>query len=239
MSKFSGNKLQVEDLTKRRFFYRQASDIYGGAAGFFAYGPPGCAMKNNLFSIWRQHFVVEENLMEIEDTIIMQERVLKASGHVDKFDDFIVKDSKDESKFWRADKLLEEELEKRIAECKDDALKHEMQVALNGADGFDADELVETFEKFKIVSPDSGAPLTRPISFNLMFPTNIGPVAGDKGFLRPETAQGIFLNYKFCKEQNSERMPFGRNNKRHPLGVLLSARSSAPCRQCFRQHVTS
>lgn len=208
--KFSDNKLAVEDLTKRRFFYRQASDIYGGAAGFFAYGPPGCAMKNNLFTLWRNHFVVEENLMEIEDTCIMQERVLKASGHVDKFDDFIVKDSLNEAKFWRADKLLEEELEKRIAESKDEAQKKEMQIALNGADGYDADELVAVFDKFGIKAPESGNPLTRPISFNLMFPTNIGPVAGDKGFLRPETAQGIFLNYKFCKEQNSERMPFGR-----------------------------
>ena len=62
----------VDGLTKRRFFYRQASDIYGGAAGFFSYGPPGCAMKNNFFSLWRQHFVVEEDLMEIEDTCIMQ-----------------------------------------------------------------------------------------------------------------------------------------------------------------------
>merc|ERR1712139_587406 len=105
--------------------------------------------------------------------------------------------SGDESRFWRGDKLLEEELEK------------EMQVALNSADGFSADELADVFNKFNITAPDSGNKLTHPISFNLMFPTPIGPVAGDQGYLRPETAQGIFLNYRYCKEQNSEKMPFG------------------------------
>ena len=92
-NKFEKQRKDVDDLLKRRFFYRQGSDIYGGAAGFFTYGPPGCAMKNNFFSQWRQHFVVEENLMEIEDTCVMQHRVLDASGHVAKFSDFVVKDS--------------------------------------------------------------------------------------------------------------------------------------------------
>lgn len=74
---FLKSRPEVDSLTRRRFFYRPASDIYGGAAGFFAYGPPGCAVKNHMFSLWRQHFVVEDNLMEIEDTCIMQEKVLK------------------------------------------------------------------------------------------------------------------------------------------------------------------
>ncbi|CAD7963275.1 unnamed protein product [Amoebophrya sp. A25] len=207
--KYVDARPDVEGLTKRRFFFRQASDIYGGAAGFFAYGPPGCAMKNNLFALWRQHFVVEEDLMEIEDTCIMQERVLKASGHVEKFSDFVVKDSLNPEKFWRADKLLEEEMEKRIAGTQDENLKKEYKVVINSADGFDAKGLVEVFEKYQIRAPESGNPLTEPVAFNLMFPTPIGPVGGEKGFLRPETAQGTFLNYKFCKEQNGERMPFG------------------------------
>lgn len=68
---------------------------------------------------------------------------------------------------------------------------------------------MQVFAKYNVTSPDTGNPLTEPVAFNLMFPTPIGPVGGEKGFLRPETAQGIFLNYKFCKEQNGERMPFG------------------------------
>ncbi|CAD7963733.1 unnamed protein product [Amoebophrya sp. A120] len=202
-------RADVEGLTKRRFFYRQASDIYGGAAGFFAYGPPGCAMKNNMCQLWRQHFVVEEDMMEVEDTCIMQERVLKASGHVDKFSDFVVKDSLKPELFWRADKLLEDVMEKKIAECKDEGLIKEYKIVHNSADGYSKEELMEVFAKYKVVSPDTGNPLTEPVAFNLMFPTPIGPVGGETGYLRPETAQGIFLNYKFCKEQNGERIPFG------------------------------
>ena len=68
--------------------------------GFYTYGPPGCAVKTNLISLWRRHFVIEEGLFEIEDTNIMPHSVLKASGHVDRFNDFMVKDMKDESKVF-------------------------------------------------------------------------------------------------------------------------------------------
>ena len=78
---------------ERRLFYIPSFKIYGGVAGLYDFGPPGCAVKANLLAQWRQHFVVEENLMEIEDTCVMQHRVLDASGHVAKFSDFVVKDS--------------------------------------------------------------------------------------------------------------------------------------------------
>merc|ERR1719160_41282 len=113
---FGANQRDLADLCKRRFFYRQAFDIYGGVGGFYTYGPPGSAMKTNLLRQWRQHFVIEEGMMEIEDSCIMQHQVLKASGHVDRFNDFMVKDVKDESKFFRADKLLEEVMEKKLEE---------------------------------------------------------------------------------------------------------------------------
>ena len=73
----------------------------------------------------------------------LQERVLKASGHVDKFSDFVVKDSLKPELFWRADKLLEDVMEKRMAETKDEALKKELQIVHNSADGYSKDELVE------------------------------------------------------------------------------------------------
>lgn len=66
--RFGRNQKELLELCKRRFFYRQASDIYGGVAGFYTYGPPGCAVKNNIISLWRQTFVISEHLLEIEDS---------------------------------------------------------------------------------------------------------------------------------------------------------------------------
>lgn len=208
--KFKRNQKDVAELCKRRFFYRQAFDIYGGVAGFYTYGPPGSALKSNLIQQWRKHFVIEEALLEIEDTCIMQHQVLKASGHVDRFNDFIVKDVKDPSHFFRADKLLEEIMEKKLEEPGiTEAQKKEFTVVMNQADAYSREEMMEVFARYKIKSPDSGNDLTDPEDFNLMFPTPIGPGGYLQGYLRPETAQGIFLNYKFCLEQNGNRIPFG------------------------------
>jgi glycyl-tRNA synthetase len=90
-STFAGQRLEVDDLTKRRFFYRAAFDIYGGTAGLLTYGPPGCALKTNLCAQWRKHFIIEDNMMEIEDPTVTPYHVLDASGHVERFNDFMVK----------------------------------------------------------------------------------------------------------------------------------------------------
>jgi len=207
---YSKNQKELSELCKRRFFYRQAFDIYGGVAGFFTYGPPGCAVKQNLTRMWRNHFVIEEGLLEVEDTCIMQHQVLKASGHVDRFNDFMVKDVEDESKFYRADKLLEEVMEKKCEEAGcTEAQRVEYTSVRNQADAYSKDDLYAVFQKYGIKAPDSGNDLSEPYAFNLMFPTPIGPGGYLQGYLRPETAQGIFLNYKFCIEQNSNRLPFG------------------------------
>merc|ERR1719193_292230 len=110
---------------------------------FFTYGPPGCAMKTNLINFWRNHFCLEDQLFEIEDTCIMGEPVLKASGHVDRFNDFVVKDSSDEGKFYRADKLLEEVMEKKIAETEDAELKKEYEIVVNQADSYGKEEVMK------------------------------------------------------------------------------------------------
>lgn len=91
---FAAARENLDDLIKRRFFYRQAFEIYGGVGGFYTYGPPGAAVKQNLISLWRNHFVIEENLLEVDDTCIMPHDVLFTSGHVERFNDFIVKDAK-------------------------------------------------------------------------------------------------------------------------------------------------
>jgi len=207
---FERNRAEVEDLCRRRFFFRQGSEIYGGVSGFYTYGPPGCALKTNIIQQWRNHFVIEEQMMEIEDTNIMPHPVLKASGHVDRFSDFLVRDSADEKKFFRADKLLEDVMEAKMKEKGvTDAQVKEYTVVRNQADAYSKEEITEVFRKYDIRSPESGNTLTAPEPFNLMFPTPIGPAGLIQGYLRPETAQGIFLNYKYCLEQNANRLPFG------------------------------
>ena len=94
-SDFAKQRALVDDLTKRRFFYRAAFDIYGGTAGLMTYGPPGCALKTNLCQQWRKHFIIEDSMMEIEDPTVTPYHVLDASGHVERFNDFMVKDVKD------------------------------------------------------------------------------------------------------------------------------------------------
>ena len=115
-AKFVSAKADLDDLIKRRFFFRQAFEIYGGVGGFFTYGPPGAAVKQNLIALWRKHFIVEENLLEVDDTNIMPHDVLAASGHVERFNDFIVKDAVDSNIFFRADKLLEEVMDAKMAD---------------------------------------------------------------------------------------------------------------------------
>mmetsp|Transcript_42529 Transcript_42529/g.95456 ORF Transcript_42529/g.95456 Transcript_42529/m.95456 type:complete len:694 (+) Transcript_42529:18-2099(+) len=210
MTDFERNRGDLEDLCKRRFFFRQGSEIYGGVSGFYTYGPPGCALKTNVIKQWRKHFLIEDRMMEIEDTNIMPHAVLKASGHVDRFSDFLVRDEKDEKKFFRADKLLEDVMEEKLKEkgLSEDKVK-EYTVVRNQADAYSQEEITEIFRKYDIRAPESGNKLTDPEPFNLMFPTPIGPAGLIQGYLRPETAQGIFLNYKFCLEQNAGRLPFG------------------------------
>ena len=98
---------EVEDLMKRKFFTVPSFEIYGGVAGFFDYGPLGCAVKNNIEQLWRQHFVLEEDMLEVGCTSLMLGEVLRTSGHVDKFEDLMVKDTKTGTP-RRADKLIQE-----------------------------------------------------------------------------------------------------------------------------------
>jgi glycyl-tRNA synthetase len=210
MAQFERNRRDLEDLTRRRFFFRPGAEIYGGVSGFFTYGPPGCALKTNIIQQWRNHFIIEEQMMEIEDTNIMPHQVLKASGHVDRFSDFLVRDVNNSKTFFRADKLLEEVMDKKMKEDGASAEKiQEYQVVRNMADGYSKQELMEVFNKYNVRVPENGNALTEPEPFNLMFPTPIGPAGLIQGYLRPETAQGIFLNYKFCLEQNANKLPFG------------------------------
>ncbi|CAL8294171.1 unnamed protein product [Lota lota] len=202
------DRTKMEDTLKRRFFYDQAFAIYGGVSGLYDFGPVGCALKNNILQIWRQHFIQEEQILEIDCTMLTPEPVLKTSGHVDKFADYMVKDVKN-GECFRADHLLKAHLQKLQSEKKCAAEKKaEMEEVVTQMDNFTQEELTELFVKYIVKSPTTGNDLTAPISFNLMFQTSIGPGGNMQGYLRPETAQGIFLNFKRLLEFNQGKLPF-------------------------------
>lgn len=195
-------KLAVKNTLERRLFYIPSYKIYGGVAGFYDYGPWGCQVETNVLNLWRQHFVMEEDMWEIRCPCVTPEVVLKASGHVDKFTDLMVKDEKLGSCF-RADHLLKDFLTKAL---EDDAnpppatdkkakkrepltaeKKKQMQTDLAGLDEFSGPELGDKIKAYGIKAPETGNDLSDPYPFNLMFATQIGPTG---------TLQGYTLNPK-------------------------------------------
>ena len=198
----------LEELLKRRFFFDQSFAIYGAIAGQFDFGPMGCAMKTNLINTWRNHFVLEEQMLEVDCSILTPEPVLVASGHVERFADLMVKDVKN-GECFRMDHLIKAHLEKLMADKKTTEDKRaEYEEVVIKLDGFSKDEMNAVLRKYDIKSPISGNDVTDAIEFNLMFSTSIGPSGAVKGYLRPETAQGIFVNFKRLLEFNQKRLPF-------------------------------
>lgn len=98
---------------RRRLFYTPSFEVYGGVSGLYDYGPPGCALQANLIDAWRKHFVLEEDMLEVDCTMLTPYEVLKTSGHVEKFSDWMCKDPKT-GEIFRADHLVEEVLESRL-----------------------------------------------------------------------------------------------------------------------------
>jgi glycyl-tRNA synthetase len=146
--------------------------IYGGKAGLYDYGPPGCSIKTNVEKLWREHFVIEDDLLEIATTAVTPECVLKASGHVEKFDDVMVRDSKKQDIFYRCDHMIQEYFENVLA--KEEAKmnperKAEIKKIIQEVETYDKEQLGEIITKFKIKSPKTGNDLEAPIPFNLMF----------------------------------------------------------------------
>ncbi|XP_032310081.1 glycine--tRNA ligase isoform X1 [Drosophila ananassae] len=204
----SFDRAKMEDLLKRRFFYDQSFAIYGGITGQYDFGPMGCALKSNILALWRQYFALEEQMLEVDCSILTPEPVLKASGHVERFADLMVKDVKT-GECFRLDHLIKQALEK-LSKAKEatPALQAECEDIIIKLDGLNKQELADVLAKYNIKSPLTGNDLTEPIEFNLMFATQIGPTGLVKGFLRPETAQGIFVNFKRLLEFNQGKLPF-------------------------------
>lgn len=107
------NRKSFDELILRKMYVVPSFEIHNGPAGLFDYGPPACALKSNVLALWRQHFALEENMLEMECTNLTPSVVLETSGHVERFTDFMVKDEKT-SECFRADKLLEEAIDKLL-----------------------------------------------------------------------------------------------------------------------------
>jgi len=200
---------EVEMLLRHRGFVFPSNEIHNGPAGFFDFGPVGCAMKQNLLQYWRQHFVLRDNMLEIETPAMTPAVVFKTSGHVERFSDFMVTDLKDDS-HYRADKLLEEYCEQALADPSKPLSSEEradLERIHRDAGAMDAAQLKECFQKYTIKSP-LGNDLSDPFPFNLMFMSQIGPSGKSVGYLRPETAQGMFVNFRRLLEFNNGKMPF-------------------------------
>ncbi|XP_027167686.1 glycine--tRNA ligase, mitochondrial 1-like [Coffea eugenioides] len=199
----------VVNTLERRLFYIPSFKIYRGVAGLYDYGPPGCAVKANVLASWRQHFVLEENMLEVDCPCVTPEVVLKASGHVDKFTDLMVKDEKT-GNCYRADHLLKDFCKEKLEKEPNlsDEKKAEFRHVLAVLDDLSAEELGAKLKEYGIVAPDTKNPLSDPYPFNLMFQTSIGPSGTLPGYMRPETAQGIFVNFKDLYYYNGSKLPF-------------------------------
>lgn len=154
----------------------------------FDYGPLGASLKDNILNIWRDVYKGGEGFVEIDSETVNPREVFKASGHVDEFADLITYCTKCQSPF-RADHLVKE--------------------FYNNPDVLSPKELDEAFVKHNIVCPECKGALGPVEEFNLMFKTTIGPGSSRVGYLRPETAQGIFVNYQNLYRYNREKLPLG------------------------------
>ncbi|MFO7834571.1 MAG: glycine--tRNA ligase [Halohasta sp.] len=181
------------ELAKRRGFFFGSNGAYGGTAGFYTFGPEGASLKHNVESAWRDRFTVRLGNDEIEAPTIMPEAVFEASGHLDGFDDMLV-ECAECGESHRADHLIEDAVE-----------------GIEDAEALGVDRVEELIREHDLACPTCGADLAgEPVEdFNLMFETSIGPGTGQTGYMRPETAQGIFVEFPRLKEYARGQLPFG------------------------------
>jgi glycyl-tRNA synthetase len=195
---------QIVSLAKRRGFVYPTSDIYGGLANSYDYGPMGAELLKNIRDLWWKYFITTRpDMVGLQSQILQHPKTWVASGHVDAFHDPLVED-KVNHKRYRADHIIEEWLEKKA-----EGLNLEMMIV----EDMDLDEMAAFITKHKILSPD-GNQLSEPKEFSLLFETEIGSVAGEKTtvYMRGETAQGIFTNFKNVLDSTRVQLPFGIGN---------------------------
>ena len=188
----SDNSTGLVELAKRRGFFLQTAGAYGGVSGFYTFGPEGAALKRNIEDSWRDRFAIREGNMEVDAPTVLPEPVFEASGHLDGFDDMLV-ECPECGESHRADHIVEDRTD------------------IEEAESIPVTEVEELVAEYELVCPTCGAGLAGQAieDFNLMFETNIGPDSSASGYLRPETAQGIFIEFPQLAEYARNQLPFG------------------------------
>ncbi|WNF37229.1 glycine--tRNA ligase [Bacillaceae bacterium IKA-2] len=189
---------QIVSHAKHRGFIFPGSEIYGGLANTWDYGPLGVELKNNIKKAWWQKFVQESPYnVGLDAAILMNPRTWEASGHIGNFNDPMIDCKKCKARH-RADKIIENALNEKGIEMV--------------ADGLSFEKMEELIYEHKIICPDCGAlEYTAIRQFNLMFKTfqGVTEASTNEIFLRPETAQGIFVNFKNVQRTMRKKLPFG------------------------------
>lgn len=198
----------ILSLSKRKGFVFQSSEIYGGLNGCWDFGPLGVELLRNIKDAWWKRMTYRDDIVGIDASILMHPRTWDASGHTQQFSDPMI-DNKTSKARYRADNLIEEHIQKLRGKQKGaeaDALEARLNAVQKNEDYYDI--IVDA----GIACPVSGSrEWTEVRNFNLMFKTFVGPIedASNAVYLRPETAQGIFVNFKNVMESARMRPPFG------------------------------
>lgn len=183
------NHDKMTNISAKRGFLWPSFEIYSGVSGFTDYGPLGASLKNNIMQKWRKQYVSGEGFYEIEGPTVMPKEVLKASGHVDNFTDPMTK-CEECGEVFRADHIIEEVIGEDVESLENNELD---QIIIDN----------------NILCPECGGKLANIWNYNLMFKTNIGAKGDKVGYMRPETAQGIFILFKRLERFFRGKLPFG------------------------------
>lgn len=181
---------QIVSLAKRRGFVFPGSEIYGGLAGTFDYGPHGVALKNNLKALWWKRFVEDrDDMYGVDASLIMPARVWEASGHTETFNDPLVTDAKTGERY---------------------RLDHVLEAAGIDPEGMSLDAMWSALQGAGLKTP-AGNAYEQPMTFNLLFPVTMGASkdSSNLAYLRGETAQGMFVNFKNIIDAYHPKLPFG------------------------------
>ncbi len=209
----------LKNLMVRRGVIIPSYQAYGELSGFYDYGPVGLNIKKRIERLWREHFINRLNNLEIEGAIIGPQAIFEASGHLGNFTDPISTCQKC-GHSHRADKLLEEFFSKK-GDC----------ASMDRVSRMSVEEMEAAIKSNNVRCESCGLPLQKVDTFNLMLGTRIGPLNSVQGYLRPETAQGIFLNFKNVFRSYGLKLPVGIGqigkafrNEISPRNLLLRMR---------------
>jgi glycyl-tRNA synthetase len=195
----------ITALAKRRGFYWPSFEIYGGLSGFVTYGDLGTKLKRNIEKSWRSYFVNPFGFLEIEAPLINPAKVFEASGHLENFKEYSV-ECKSCGRNYRADHLVEN------------------KTGLENVEAMGGEVIVSLLRENKIKCPRCGGQLKDPVLLLTMFRTEIGATDGETGYARPETAQGMFTNFKRGYLHAREKIPFALAQKGKVLRNEISPR---------------